>query len=153
MCNTTPTTTTTSTTTKKQSETGVVVDGRRSSSSTTLSMQRHNGDSSERDLEDVEMNTALLVKKSSSSSPTAAEGGAARSKGMFQSCYAEASKNGKILSACAFYSFCSVSMVLTNKSLASRYVFNVLLLVLVVPLDRNFKLTFFSPLKMKVTII
>lgn len=30
-------------------------------------------------------------------------------------------KNGKILSACASYSFCSVSMVLVNKSLASSY--------------------------------
>ena len=27
---------------------------------------------------------------------------------------------GKVVSSCAFYSFCSVSMVLTNKSLASR---------------------------------
>jgi hypothetical protein len=26
------------------------------------------------------------------------------------------------MSSCTFYSFCSVSMVLTNKSLASRYV-------------------------------
>jgi hypothetical protein len=26
-----------------------------------------------------------------------------------------------VLSACSFYSFCSVSMVLVNKSLASRY--------------------------------
>eukprot|EP00536_Pseudo-nitzschia_multiseries_P010769 jgi/Psemu1/204026/e_gw1.338.60.1 len=30
-------------------------------------------------------------------------------------------KNGKVLSACASYSFCSVSMVLVNKSLASSY--------------------------------
>ena len=30
-------------------------------------------------------------------------------------------KNMKVLSACGFYSFCSVSMVLVNKSLASRY--------------------------------
>ena len=30
--------------------------------------------------------------------------------------------NGKVLYACTLYSFCSVSMVLTNKSLASRYV-------------------------------
>ena len=29
---------------------------------------------------------------------------------------------GKVVSACTFYSFCSVSMVLTNKSLASRCV-------------------------------
>jgi hypothetical protein len=29
-------------------------------------------------------------------------------------------KNAKVLSACSFYSFCSVSMVLVNKSLASR---------------------------------
>ena len=29
-------------------------------------------------------------------------------------------QNAKVLSACSFYSFCSVSMVLTNKSLASR---------------------------------
>lgn len=29
--------------------------------------------------------------------------------------------NGKVVSACSLYSFCSVSMVLTNKSLASRY--------------------------------
>jgi len=32
-----------------------------------------------------------------------------------------AKKNGKILSACATYSFCSVTMVLVNKSLASSY--------------------------------
>ena len=31
-------------------------------------------------------------------------------------------KNGKVLSTCLSYSFCSVSMVLVNKSLASRYV-------------------------------
>jgi len=31
-------------------------------------------------------------------------------------------KNANVLSACSFYSFCSVSMVLVNKSLASRYV-------------------------------
>lgn len=31
-------------------------------------------------------------------------------------------KQSKVLSACSFYSFCSVSMVLVNKSLASRYV-------------------------------
>lgn len=31
------------------------------------------------------------------------------------------SENGKALSACTFYSFCSVSMVLVNKSLASSY--------------------------------
>lgn len=30
-------------------------------------------------------------------------------------------KQSKVLSACSFYSFCSVSMVLVNKSLASRY--------------------------------
>lgn len=30
-------------------------------------------------------------------------------------------ENGKALSACTFYSFCSVSMVLVNKSLTSRY--------------------------------
>ena len=30
-------------------------------------------------------------------------------------------KNGKVLTACASYSFCSVSMVLVNKSLASSY--------------------------------
>jgi hypothetical protein len=30
-------------------------------------------------------------------------------------------KQSKVLSACSLYSFCSVSMVLVNKSLASRY--------------------------------
>jgi hypothetical protein len=30
-------------------------------------------------------------------------------------------KQSKVLSACTLYSFCSVSMVLVNKSLASRY--------------------------------
>jgi hypothetical protein len=35
----------------------------------------------------------------------------------------ETVKNGKVLSACGFYSFCSVSMVLANKSLASRYLY------------------------------
>ena len=39
-------------------------------------------------------------------------------------------KNAKVLSACSFYSFCSVSMVLVNKSLASRYVLLFLLLYL-----------------------
>lgn len=29
-------------------------------------------------------------------------------------------RNGQVLNACSFYSFCSVSMVLVNKSLASR---------------------------------
>jgi hypothetical protein len=33
-----------------------------------------------------------------------------------------AGASGKVLYACTLYSFCSVSMVLTNKSLASRYV-------------------------------
>jgi hypothetical protein len=31
-------------------------------------------------------------------------------------------RNGQVLYACSFYSFCSVSMVLVNKSLASRCV-------------------------------
>lgn len=33
---------------------------------------------------------------------------------------AEKAATHKVLSACTMYSFCSVSMVLTNKSLASR---------------------------------
>jgi GDP-mannose transporter len=88
----------------------------------------HNGmrsssrmDSSERSLEDVEMNQPL-VSKSSSSSPLSAALDGRNSKGIFQNFYDESNKNGKVLSACAFYSFCSVSMVLTNKSLASRCV-------------------------------
>ena len=32
------------------------------------------------------------------------------------------SNNMKAISACSLYSFCSVSMILVNKSLASRYV-------------------------------
>lgn len=32
--------------------------------------------------------------------------------------------SGKALSSCALYGFCSVSMVLVNKSLASRYAAN-----------------------------
>jgi hypothetical protein len=77
-------------------------------------------DSSERSLEDVEMHQPL-VSKSSSSSPVSALDGR-NSKGIFQNFYDESNKNGKVLSACAFYSFCSVSMVLTNKSLVSRCV-------------------------------
>jgi hypothetical protein len=34
----------------------------------------------------------------------------------------QSSGSVKALSACALYSFCSVSMILVNKSLASRYV-------------------------------
>eukprot|EP00980_Cylindrotheca_fusiformis_P013458 scaffold3437_cov113-Cylindrotheca_fusiformis.AAC.25 len=66
------------------------------------------------------MNQPLLKKAASNgddvSSPTLEN-----KKGIFQSCYEESAKNGKILSACGFYSFCSVSMVLVNKSLASSY--------------------------------
>jgi hypothetical protein len=82
-------------------------------------------DSSERSLEDVEMSQPL-VSKSSSSSPISALALALdgrNSKGIFQNFYDESNKNGKVLSACAFYSFCSVSMVLVNKSLASRCVY------------------------------
>ncbi len=40
--------------------------------------------------------------------------------------YAESKKGsaGKAVSSCLLYTFCSVSMVLVNKSLASRYVNN-----------------------------
>lgn len=56
-----------------------------------------------------------LVDRSRSPSPTSET-----SKGTIQNAKEEMVKNGKVLGACVFYSFCSVSMVLANKSLASR---------------------------------
>ena len=50
------------------------------------------------------------IQKPTIISPTNTSGGAAGSP-------------IKAIMACALYSFCSVSMVLTNKSLASRYAF------------------------------
>ena len=63
---------------------------------------------------DLEMNKALMDPNESESS--------LERVGTLKSYYDEAAKHGKIISACTFYSFCSVSMVLVNKSLASRYV-------------------------------
>lgn len=56
-----------------------------------------------------------LIDRSRSPSPTSEQ-----SKGAIQSAKEEMVKNGKVLGSCVFYSFCSVSMVLANKSLASR---------------------------------
>lgn len=57
-----------------------------------------------------------LIDRSRSPSPTSEQ-----SKGAIQNAKEEMVKNGKVLGSCVFYSFCSVSMVLANKSLASSY--------------------------------
>ncbi len=67
----------------------------------------------ETDVQDVEMSPLNEKKDTQSSSPN----------NMRTSEWIgfHVKKNGKVLSACASYSFCSVSMVLVNKSLASSY--------------------------------
>jgi hypothetical protein len=64
-------------------------------------------------LKDVEMAPLMTTTASNAETPTSA---AARAEAADQAALS------KVLYACAMYSFCSVSMVLTNKSLASRYV-------------------------------
>ncbi len=72
-----------------------------------------NDDHAESDVVDVEM-SPLNEENESGSTPD---------KGMATSEWIgfHVKKNGKVLSACASYSFCSVSMVLVNKSLASSF--------------------------------
>mmetsp|Transcript_239 Transcript_239/g.532 ORF Transcript_239/g.532 Transcript_239/m.532 type:complete len:375 (-) Transcript_239:1234-2358(-) len=70
-------------------------------------------DHAEPDAEDVEMSPLNEKNVTQSSSPN--NMGASEWIGF------HVKKNGKVLSACASYSFCSVSMVLVNKSLASSY--------------------------------
>mmetsp|Transcript_31676 Transcript_31676/g.76707 ORF Transcript_31676/g.76707 Transcript_31676/m.76707 type:complete len:377 (-) Transcript_31676:349-1479(-) len=66
----------------------------------------------------TDLEQPLIEQKSRSPSPTS---DSSSSKGAIQNAREEVVKNGKVLGACAFYSFCSVSMVLANKSLASSY--------------------------------
>ena len=72
--------------------------------------------------DDIEQQSLLESSSSSKSdSPTdnpVGKGGGG--SGSIQVVKEEMVKNGKVIGACAFYSFCSVSMVLANKSLASR---------------------------------
>jgi hypothetical protein len=83
-------------------------------------------------IRDVELAVPLVEKKRNgdekndesvhpgrSDAPTTNSGNDA---GTLQWAIRNTKKNAKVLSACSFYSFCSVSMVLVNKSLASRYV-------------------------------
>lgn len=62
----------------------------------------------------------LMERSESPASIAESEGGSSSKGGAIQNAKDEMLKNGKVLGACAFYSFCSVSMVLANKSLASR---------------------------------
>mmetsp|Transcript_16701 Transcript_16701/g.29138 ORF Transcript_16701/g.29138 Transcript_16701/m.29138 type:complete len:411 (+) Transcript_16701:156-1388(+) len=70
---------------------------------------------------DVEMASLLNTdgteddSESPSSSPVNSSGGG------WEWAVRNTKKNANVLSACSFYSFCSVSMVLVNKSLASSY--------------------------------
>eukprot|EP00531_Pseudo-nitzschia_arenysensis_P015786 CAMPEP_0116136670 /NCGR_PEP_ID=MMETSP0329-20121206/11851_1 /TAXON_ID=697910 /ORGANISM="Pseudo-nitzschia arenysensis, Strain B593" /LENGTH=346 /DNA_ID=CAMNT_0003631559 /DNA_START=184 /DNA_END=1221 /DNA_ORIENTATION=- len=72
-----------------------------------------NNDLAEPGVVDVEM--SLLNDEKESGSTPDTDMGASEWIGF------HVKKNGKVLSACASYSFCSVSMVLVNKSLASSY--------------------------------
>ncbi|CAJ1966265.1 unnamed protein product [Cylindrotheca closterium] len=79
--------------------------------------------------ESNDLEQPLLEASSSSNSPTSdssSNGSGSTtssniSKGAIQNVKEEVVKNGLVIGACVFYSFCSVSMVLANKSLASSY--------------------------------
>ena len=95
-----------------------------SSSMAGANSSDHNSDKHEDDemVEDVELaplvttsdEDELSLQKSSTSSSSPTNNG-------IEWFIRNTKKNAKVLSACSFYSFCSVSMVLVNKSLASRY--------------------------------
>lgn len=75
-------------------------------------------DSDDDNLKDVEL--APLVAKDGDDEDGAAPGTPAEAASGWGWFVLNTKKNAKVLSACSLYSFCSVSMVLVNKSLASR---------------------------------
>ena len=81
-------------------------------------------------MKDVEMASPLLggsqLEPGGAMSPPSCQRTSPPTSGLNSSyldwCMLKVKHHGQVLSACSFYSFCSVSMVLVNKSLASRYV-------------------------------
>lgn len=69
-------------------------------------------------IDDVELGPLIPQRESD---VTKAVGDAQKDMNASEWLWFHLKKNGKVLSACASYSFCSVSMVLVNKSLASSY--------------------------------
>lgn len=86
----------------------------RSVSPLTMSTPIRKNVNAEDSLKDVEMAPLMTntIGSSSAETPTSA---AARAESAV-----DQAALSKVLYACSMYSFCSVSMVLTNKSLASR---------------------------------
>ena len=64
----------------------------------------------------VDQSSSQDMTQDSGTSPQSSSSSAGNSKSL------TTGANGKVIYACTLYSFCSVAMVLTNKSLASRYV-------------------------------
>jgi len=79
-------------------------------------------------MKDVEMASPLLgsqLEPGGAMSPPSCQKTSPPTSGLNSSyldwCMLKVKHHGQVLSACSFYSFCSVSMVLVNKSLASSY--------------------------------
>lgn len=82
---------------------------------TNSSFERHESS------ESMDLEQPLLERGSPSSTSSDSDSSSSRgSKGAIRNAKQEMVKNGKVIGSCVFYSFCSVSMVLANKSLASR---------------------------------